>query len=408
MSTHPNRILQVSLLSAAFALLATPARAQHGGHEGHVMPARTQAMPASRPAAKPPAAESAARRRDSPPSTPAAVDHAAMGHGTSAPAAASPEVDHAAMGHGASEPEAGKATQPVRMDHDHAAMGHGGARVVPAVDHASMGHGAASATAPTDHDGMDHSGMGHGAAADLPADAPPRTPIPALTDADRAAAFPPALHGHEVHDQRPQSYWLVDRLEWQDTEEGSLGWEGVAWIGGDIHRLWLRTEGEASDRDVESATAEVLYGRAISPWWDAVGGVRHDFGHGPSRTYAAFGVQGLAPYKFEVEATAFIGAGGRGGATLEAEYDTLVTNRLILQWQAEANLYFKDDAATGVGSGLSTIEAGARLRYEITRRVAPYIGVEWERAFGRTADLRRGGDEPINDTRLVAGLRFWF
>ena len=264
-------------------------------------------------------------------------------------------------------------------------------------------------------EGMDHSnmaGMDHGAMGqadpDLPADAAPRTPIPALTDTDRAAAFPPDAHGHEVHDERAFSYWLVDRLEWQDTEEGSLGWEGLAWIGGDINRVWLRTEGEASDGEIESANAEVLYGRSISPWWDAVAGVRQDFGEGPSRTYAAFGFQGLAPYKFEVEATAFIGARGRGGVTLEGEYDTLITNRLILQWQGETTLYAKDDPEIGVGSGLSTIEAGARLRYEFNRRFAPYVGVEFERAFGETADLRRLGGEPTRDTRLVAGIRFWF
>ena len=317
-----------------------------------------------------------------------------MGHDTPA-TSATPEVDHAAMGHAmpaAAEP----------MDHggmDHSGMDHG------AVQPGGMDHSGAS---PGSMPGMDHAAMGHGGNADLPADAPPRTPIPVPTEADRAAAFAPLSGGHGVHDQRIVSYWLVDRLEWQDTEEGGLGWEGLAWIGGDLNRLWLRTEGEAASGDVESAKVEALYGRSILPWWDAVAGVRHEFGEGPSRTYAAFGFQGLAPYKFEVEATAFVGSGGRGGVSLEAEYDTLITNRLILQWQGEANLYAKDDPQIGVGSGLSTIEAGARLRYEFTRRFAPYIGVQFERAFGETADLRRDDDEPTRDARLVAGIRFWF
>lgn len=272
-----------------------------------------------------------------------------------------------------------------------AAMGHS------AMDHSTM-----------DHSTMDHASMGHAPSADLPADAAPLTPIPAPTDADRAAGFPPGLHAHPAHDTRAHTYWLVDRLEWQDTDTGALAWETVAWAGGDIHRGWLRTEGEAVEGEVESATAELLYGRAVSAWWDVVAGVRHDVGHGPSRTYAAVGVQGLAPYKFEVEATAFIGERGRGGITLEAEYDTLLTNRLILQWRGEATAHFRADPANGVGSGLSSVEAGARLRYEITRRFAPYVGVEHERTFGGTADLHRAEGEPASDTRLVAGVRFWF
>ena len=236
----------------------------------------------------------------------------------------------------------------------------------------------------------------------------PRTPVPVLTEADRAAAFPPALHGHEVHDQRIHSYWLVDRLEWQDARDGGAAWEGHAWIGGDIDRVWLRTEGEAVDGVVEHAGVEVFYGRAVTPWWDALAGLRHEFGHGPSRTYAALGVQGMAPYKIEVDATVFAGVAGRGGVALAAEYDTLLTNRLVLQWQAEADVRFRDDPAVGLGSGLSIVSVGARLRYEVTRRFAPYVGVQWERAYGRTADLRRAEGDRMDDARLVAGLRFWF
>jgi copper resistance protein B len=136
--------------------------------------------------------------------------------------------------------------------------------------------------------------------------------------------------------------------------------------------------------------------------------VRHDAGEGPSRTWAALGVQGLAPYKFEVEATAYVGASGRSMATLAAEYDTLLSGRLVLQWHGEATLHGRDDPSRGIASGLSTVEAGARLRYEISRRFAPYVGLHWERALGGTADLRRDHGEPTGDTRLVAGIRFWF
>jgi copper resistance protein B len=155
-------------------------------------------------------------------------------------------------------------------------------------------------------------------------------------------------------------------------------------------------------------TFEALYSRSVARWWDVVAGVRQDFGQGPSQTFAAIGVIGLAPYKFDLEATAYIGESGQTAARFEAEYDTLLTNRLILQWLVEADLYGKDDARRGIGSGLSTVEAGLRLRYEFTRKFAPYIGVVRERAYGTTADFRREEGDDIDDTRFVAGLRIWF
>ena len=419
MSTSP-RAVATGLLCMVLAL---PAMAQHAGHEGHVMPTPAPAKrtapqtPVAKKAAPRPAVKAPAANRPSPaptrkPSARAApkpkpapkvdVDHVAIGH---APAAAPVHavdhtgMDHSAMGHDPAP--ASPALDHSKMDHskmDHSTMDHS------KMDHSTTSDGAAmSPTTPA----MDHAAMGH-AVPDLPANAAPRTPIPALTDADRAAAFPTTSHGHEAHDQRIHSYWLADRLEWQDTDNGALAWEGLAWIGGDIDRVWLRTEGEAEDGDIGHANAEVLYGRAVTAWWDVVAGVRHDFGEDPSRTWAAFGVQGLAPQKFEVEATAYVGAGGRTAVTLEAEYDTLLTNRLVLQWSAEAELHGRDDPARGIGSGLSTLEAGARLRYEFTRRFAPYVGVEWERGFGRTADFRRADGHALEDTRLVAGNRFWF
>lgn len=272
------------------------------------------------------------------------------------------------------------------------------------VDHSKMDH------SKMDHSKMDHSKMGH-----APAPAPatqaamqPREPIPALTDADRAAAFP-QVAGHAAHGQGRQSYWLVDRLEIWDADGGAgLGWETGGWFGGDLNRLWLRTEGEREGGSLESGSVEVLYGRSISRWWDVVAGVRHDLGEAPSQTFAAIGVVGLAPYKFEVEATAYIGQGGQTAATFEAEYDTLLTGRLIAQWHAEANLFGREDPGRGLGAGLATVEAGLRLRYEISRRFAPYVGVVWEQAQGETARMRRDNGEHVEDTRLVAGFRFWF
>ena len=369
-----------ALLAAAF-LASSPAMAQHQGHDMSSMPG--MAMPAPAPAAKQtPKAKPKPKKQDA---TKPAAKQPPQQAATPAP---EPPVDHSAMGHSTM---------------DHAGMDMSGMNPS-TTDSATMDHST------MDHSGMDHSGMDHSGmdmpAGDLPADAAPHEPLPALTDADRTAAFPPVGAGHAAHDARSHSYFLIDRLEVND--QGGGAWEGLAWMGGDINRAWLRTEGEADDGRVERGNVELLYGHAVGPWWDLVAGAKHEFGEGPSRTYAAVGVQGLTPYKFEFEATLYAGNGGRTAATLEGEYDTLITNRWILQWQAEANLHGRADANIGVGAGLSTIEVGARLRYEITRQIAPYVGIEVEHAFGGTADLRRDAGVPVNDTRLVAGLRIWF
>lgn len=236
--------------------------------------------------------------------------------------------------------------------------------------------------------------------------------IPLSLAAALALAAAPAAAQHAdqpVHGTSVHSFALVDRFEIAEADgDTPLAWEASGWVGGDLDRLWWRSEGEAVDGRAEHANAELFYGHAIARWWDGVVGVRHDVGEGPSRTFAAIGVIGLAPQKFEVEATAYIGDGGQAGLAMEAEYDTLLTNRLILQWVAGAEAWRKDDPRRGMGSGLSSAEAGLRLRYEVTRRFAPYIGVAHERVFGNTADLRRAEGRDIHDTRLVAGVRFWF
>jgi len=298
-------------------------------------------------------------------------------------AALAAEMDHAAMGHGS-------------MPMDHSQMNHGPAQApMKGMDHSQMNHGA-----------MDHSQMNHGSA-----EAPrttSRTPIPVLTDADRQAAFPP-LPGHSVHDSGLNSFFLLDQLEYQDADEGStLAWSASGWVGGDIDRLWLRSEGERTNGVTEDAELQLLYGHSIGPWWDVVAGVRQDFKPESPQTWAAFGVQGMALYAFETEATAFVGENGQTAARLEGEYDILLTNRLILQPTAEVNFYGKNDPERGVGSGLANTELGLRLRYEIVRQFAPYIGVSWNRVYGNTADMARdeGGDK--EEARLVAGVRMWF
>jgi len=253
-----------------------------------------------------------------------------------------------------------------------------------------------------DHSKMDHSKMGH-AGVDHPG-----TPVPPLTDADRAAAFPTLTRPME-HASTVNSYLLFNRLEAWDADRGTgQAWEAQGWIGTDTDRLWLRSEGERVGGETHTADLEVLYGRSVSAWWDVVAGLRHDFAPGDSRTWAAFGVQGLAPYLFEVGVTGYLGESGHSALAIEAEYELLLTNRLILQPVLEANLHGKEDAGRGVGKGLSTAEAGLRLRYELNRHFAPYVGLVHERAFGDTAALRRAGDEPARDTRVVAGIRIWF
>lgn len=267
-----------------------------------------------------------------------------------------------------------------------------------------------SAMAASDMQGMDHStmsGMDDGMMQPA-APSESRTPIPPPTDADRAAVYT-SHGGHQVHDSAINSYFLADKLEWQDADVGSaLAWDLSGWIGGDIDRLWLRTEGERSNGKTEDAEIQALWGHAISPWWDVVSGVRQDFKPGAPQTWAAFGLQGMALYNFEAEATAFIGESGQSAIRFEGDYDILLTNRLILQPTAELNVYGKNDPQRGIGSGLSNSEAGLRLRYEIRREFAPYIGVTWNRTYGNTADYAREEGEDRSEARLVIGVRMWF
>jgi copper resistance protein B len=240
-----------------------------------------------------------------------------------------------------------------------------------------------------------------------PADQP-ITPIPPVTEEDRIAARRPPTD-HPVHDDTIQSLVLFNRLEGFDADAGTgLEWEAQAWIGTDLDKLWLRSAGERKGGHTEAADLEVLYGRAVAPWWDVVAGIRHDFKPGASQNFAAIGVIGLAPYKFEVGATAYVGESGRTAASIEVEYELLLTNRLILQPLVELDFHGRNDERRGIGSGLSSAEAGLRLRYEIRREFAPYLGIAWERAFGRTAQFRRNAGEGIEDTRFVAGIRIWF
>lgn len=363
---------------------------------------------------------------------PVAADAASARHGHAADEAHASHAGHAARmsdatraSHAGSAGQEARAAQEARATHGAGALheGHGQhvAHTVHARPEAKGGSDAepdgrtAVKPAPAhdhDHDQQHHLPHGPSPAAagvDLPADAPPIEPIPVVTAADRAAAFPPALHGHAAHGRRPVTFVQLARLEAWDADPGTgIGWELQAWHGTDEHKLWLRSEGERERGDTHGAALEVLAGRPISPWWDLLAGVRHDISGGPSQTSLALGVVGLAPYKFEVAATAYLAASGQAALRVEAEYETLLTNQLILQSSVEATAFGRDDARRGIGAGLSSVEAGFRLRYEFTRRFAPYIGLVRERAFGRTADARSHGGEATDETRVVFGLRTWF
>lgn len=280
------------------------------------------------------------------------------------------------------------------------------------MDHSKMDHSSMQTESTEtkddemDHSKMDHSKMNHALSN---ASLEPVTPFPEITDADRLAAFP-KVDAHTMHGEHTiHNMILIDQLEMWDASPGTgLAWDAVAWWGSDMNRLWLRTEGERLDSELESAELEVLFGRSIAPWWDVVAGIRHDFKPGQPQDFFAFGVMGLSPYKFETDITLYIGESGQTAARLQFEYETLFTNRLILQPKLELNFYGKDDLQRGVGSGLSNSSIGMRLRYEITRQFAPYVGLSWDKSFGQTADYLRNQGESTAELNLLAGVRVWF
>lgn len=211
---------------------------------------------------------------------------------------------------------------------------------------------------------------------------------------------------------------LADQLELRDSDEGSvLGWDASAWYGSDLNKLYLATEGERlmdpdhrdEDTGTESAETRLAWNHAFAPYWDWQLGWRRDWQpDDPNRDWASLGIQGLAPYWFEVDAQLFLGEDGLSELRLEAEYELMLTQRLALVPEVEASFYGKDDDDLGIGDGLVAIESGLRLRYEIRRELAPYIGVHWEKQYGDTADKTRAAGGDPEEASLVAGIYFWF
>lgn len=235
---------------------------------------------------------------------------------------------------------------------------------------------------------------------------------PSIPVSDGSAAtdipvpYPQAMH---MEDDPTLTKVMIDQLEVRNADQGKnpLAWDAQAWIGQDLNKLWLKTEGSRVGSKTEDAEVQALYSHAIAPFWDVQTGVRKDI-KPASRTWAAVGVKGLSPYEFDVDAALFAGDQGRTAARLKGEYEIMLTQKTILSPEAEINLYGKDDPEAGIGSGLSDASAGLRLRHEFKREFAPYIGVNWSKKFGGTAEQARQSGEKTSDTQFVAGVRLWF
>ena len=238
--------------------------------------------------------------------------------------------------------------------------------------------------------------------------APPWSMADQYSDAGEMAEARHHILNH--HGATRQLSVMADRLEVQSSDEGdTLVWDGNAWYGGDVNKLWLKSEGDYSleTDELEEAEVQALWSHAISPYFALQGGVRYDL-EPKGRTHAVLGIQGLAPYWFEVDAAAFLSSEGDLTARMEAEYEFRLTQRLILQPRVEAELSAQDIPGLEIGSGLTSLNAGLRLRYEVVREFAPYIGVEWQGSFGGTADYLEAAGEERDRAVFVAGVRAWF
>ncbi len=287
-----------------------------------------------------------------------------------------------------------------------------------AQDHGQMDHSmhqmpaTAESKPEMDHSQMDHQAMSHSppAAPQVSSEQSPTGPPNAadrIWGAEAMRASRKAIYGEHGN---MQILWLQgDRLEYRvrDGSDGYL-WDIQGYYGGDLNKFWFKSEGEGSfGEPTEQAEIQALYSRAIGPFFDLQLGVRQDL-TGPDRTHAVIGVQGLMPYMFEVDAAAFLSDKGDLTARIEAEYDQRITQKLILQPRVGANLSAQDIPELGIGSGIDNVELGLRLRYEMVREFAPYIGIEQEWRLGGSRDYARLAGEDPSVTNYVVGVRFWF
>ncbi|MGC8549666.1 MAG: copper resistance protein B [Acidobacteriaceae bacterium] len=212
--------------------------------------------------------------------------------------------------------------------------------------------------------------------------------------------------GHQIF-----AHALLDQFEGRTNgPDQEFRWDGEGWTGGDLNKLWIKSEGVVSDGVMSDGDQEFLYDRAIPRlrYFDAQVGVREDLDSGPARTWAAIGMEGMAPYFFEFAPTLYIGKGGDIGGRINASYELMFTQRLIAEPQAELNFYSQDDRARGTGAGLSEVDTGVRLRYEFSRKFAPYVGFAYNGKYGDAAKFARADGERVSDPRFVFGVRAWF
>lgn len=398
------------LAGLASAVVAGPVFGQSMDHSMHNMPGMTMpAKPAAKATPKPArkaAAKPAAKRK--------AQVRRAPRRAQAAPArVADPHAGHDMSG--MQGMDMGAQQQPAPAQDPHA--GH---------DMSAMpGMGSPAAAGQDPHAGHDMSAMpgmamdGSQTGAKIGTDLPPgNKPAPAPPGDHLADRFwgADAMASSRENDLRREHggmtyYQVLFNLAEYQARKGSDGyrWDGEAWVGGDINRLWLKSEGEGGfGKALESAEVQALYSHALDPYWNLQAGVRYDFKPNPSRTYATIGIEGLAPYQFEVEGALFLSDRGDVLARAEGYYDQRITNYFVLQPRVEANFAAQDVRETGIGSGLTDLEAGLRLRYEGRREFAPYIGVSWERQFGDTARFSRARGDDTGGFSFVAGVRTWF
>jgi copper resistance protein B len=229
--------------------------------------------------------------------------------------------------------------------------------------------------------------------------------------AQGAAVLPGTSSVLPVEDNMIIWHLLFDELEGRTNgSQNEFRWDGEGWVGTDMNKLWFKSEGFVENGIATDGDAEVLYDRPIPflRFLDAQAGVRYDLDSNPGRTWGAIGIEGLAPYFFQFAPTFYFSNQGRFAGRVTGSYDLLITQRLIAQPQFEINFYSKEERSRGVGSGLSDLDTGLRIRYEITRKVAPYIGMAYTQTFGEAAQFTREEGGIVHDPRFIFGVRVWY
>ncbi len=212
-----------------------------------------------------------------------------------------------------------------------------------------------------------------------------------------------------MEDDPVETKLMLDKFELGRVDgDTTMAWESGLWIGQDLNKFWLKSSGEQVAGKIEGTETQFLYSRALDPFWDIQAGIRHDTTADAKRNYLTLGIQGLAPYYFETDASLSFSKKGQVKLNAAFEYEMMLTQKLVLSPEVELNAYAKDDKPMGVASGLADVEAGIRLRYEIKREFAPYIGVNWAKKLGSTADLAKDAGEDTSESSVVLGIRAWY